>query len=330
MSRWLFELMERPAARWLLLCALFLAALSGFDIADFAGGAGAAGDAAVAGGDGPLDWLLRALLAVVCTAGLMALSRLAMSTQVIVTWALLLALFLLFFYSFQLSYEYIWGRLPHLLGLGLKNGFLMGAALSVFICVVAIIASTLLALIAALARLSHSGIAVGTATFYISFFRGTPLLLQILLVYLGLPQLGVVIDPIPAAVIALSLCYGAYMAEIFRAGIQSIAHGQREAALALGLRPTLVMRLVILPQAIRIIVPPTGNQFIAMLKDSSLVSVLGAWELMYMARTHGRAEFKYMEMLISAAIIYWMLSMSLEYLQSKVEKHFAKSDARSH
>ena len=84
------------------------------------------------------------------------------------------------------------------------------------------------------------------------------------------------------------------------------------------------MRLVILPQAIRLIIPPTGNQFIAMLKDSALVATLGAWELMYMARLHGRAEFKNMEMMITAALIYWMLSMSMEYFQAKIERKFGK------
>jgi polar amino acid transport system permease protein len=164
----------------------------------------------------------------------------------------------------------------------------------------------------------------GVSTFYTSFFRGTPLLLQILLVYLGLPQIGIVLTPIPSAMIALSLCYGAYSAEIFRAGILAVPHGQREAARALGLRESLIMGLVVLPQALRLIIPPLGNQFIAMLKDSSLVSVLGAWELMYMARTHGRAEFKYMEMLIAAALIYWGMSAVFELVQNRIERRFGK------
>ena len=128
----------------------------------------------------------------------------------------------------------------------------------------------------------------------------------------------------PHSIIALSLCYGAYMAEIFRAGIQAIPAGQAEAARAMGLPEGLIMRLVILPQAMRLIVPPTGNQFIAMLKDSSLVSILGAWDLMYMARTHGKAEFKYIEMLITAAIIYWIMSAAFEVIQARIEKKFGK------
>jgi polar amino acid transport system permease protein len=269
-------------------------------------------------------WSARVLLAAAFVVNLWAIRFLPFRVQVLVAWAELLALFLLFFWSFDLSYAFIWQRLPSLLGLELYRGFLMGAALTLFICAVAIFFSTLLALLAALMRLSSNGLAVGVASFYISFFRGTPLLLQIVLIYSGLPQLGVVLSAIPAAVIALSLCYGAYMAEIFRAGIEAIGRGQHEAARALGLTEGRIMRLVILPQAMRLIVPPTGNQFIAMLKDSSLVSVLGAWELMYLARTYGRSEYKPMEMLITAALVYWALSAVFEIVQARIEKRFGK------
>ena len=156
----------------------------------------------------------------------------------------------------------------------------------------------------------------------------TPLLLQVFIIYLGLPQMGVILDPVPAGIIALSLCYGAYMAEIFRAGIQGVPAGQGEAAAALGLRPALTMRKVILPQAMKLIVPPTGNQFIAMLKDSSLISVLGVQELMFLARTQGRSEFKHFEMLITAAIIYWIISFVFELIQARIEAHYGKGDVR--
>jgi polar amino acid transport system permease protein len=269
-------------------------------------------------------WVLRILLAAAFTLNVWLVTFLRFRVQIVIAWIELIALFALFFYSFNLSYSFIWSRLPFLIGTELHRGFAIGAVLTLFICFVSIIASTILALVAALMRLSKNGIAVGISGFYISFFRGTPLLLQILLIYLGLPQLGIVLTPIPSAIIALSVCYGAYMAEIFRAGIQSIPREQAEAARALGLREGLIMRLVILPQAIRLIIPPTGNQFIAMLKDSSLVSILGAWDLMYMARTHGKAEFKYMEMLITAAIIYWAMSAFFEVVQSRIEKRMGK------
>ena len=282
------------------------------------------------GQDAPasMQWVTIALVSAVAVVNIWLIGKFSFKLQVLIAWLELLALFLVFFWSFDLSYEYIWSRLRFLLGLGLQNGFLMGAALTLFICVVAILASTFIALIAALGRLSDNGVAFGVSTFYTSFFRGTPLLLQIMLIYLGLPQLGIIITPIPSAIIALALCYGAYSAEIFRAGILGVPVGQTEAARALGLRDTRIMRLVVLPQAMKLIVPPLGNQFIAMLKDSSLVSILGAWELMYMARTHGRAEFKYIEMLIAAALIYWIMSMVFETAQARVENYYRKGDQR--
>lgn len=319
----LFDFIEEHNwAKWALGFVLIVAGLSPLG---FAGPT-----AALFGADAPPSaaWLTICLVAAAILVNVWLIGRLVFKKQVVIAWAELITLFLVFFWSFDLSYSYIWERLPYLLGFGLQSGFLMGAMLTLFICFVSIIASTVLALFASLGRLSKNGLAYGLSTFYTSFFRGTPLLLQILLVYLGLPQIGLVLDPIPSAVIALSLCYGAYSAEIFRAGIQGVSLGQREAARALGLRGGVIMRLIILPQAMRLIVPPLGNQFIAMLKDSSLVSILGAWELMYMARTHGRAEFKYIEMLISAAMIYWALSITFETTQARIEAYFGKSERR--
>jgi polar amino acid transport system permease protein len=319
----LFDLIEEhQAAKWGLGLVLIVLALSPF---------GFAGPTQwLFGPEAPTTaaWLTILLVAAALLVNVWLIGCLPFRHQVVVAWAELITLFLVFFWSFNLSYTYIWARLPFLLGFGLQNGFFMGAVLTLFICFVSIVASTVLALFASLGRLSNNGLAYGLSTFYTSFFRGTPLLLQILLVYLGLPQIGVVISPIPSAIIALSLCYGAYSAEIFRAGILGVGRGQREAARALGLRDGTIMWLIVLPQAMRLIIPPLGNQFIAMLKDSSLVSILGAWELMYMARTHGRAEFKYMEMLISAAMIYWGLSMTFETTQARIEAYFARSERR--
>jgi polar amino acid transport system permease protein len=314
------DLFERRWALWALVFCLCAAALAPFDLSEVAAWLPERERLPSSVG----HWLVVLALSFLFVANVWAISRLPFQVQVLIAWLELLLLFLLFFYSFNLSYEYILSRLHFLLGIGLRNGFLMGAALTLFICFAAMIASTVMALAAALGRLSTNGIMFGASTFYTSFFRGTPLLLQILLVYLGLPQIGIVLTPVPSAVIALSLCYGAYSAEIFRAGILAVPHGQREAARALGLRESAIMWLVVLPQAMRLIIPPLGNQFIAMLKDSSLVSVLGAWELMYMARTHGRAEFKYMEMLIAAALIYWGMSAVFELVQARIERRFGK------
>jgi polar amino acid transport system permease protein len=309
---------QEVAGRWLALFALLSVALVALDPSPIGAWMGLPAQAA------STRWLSGMVLAALVVANLWLIAWLPFRSQVAIIWAELLTLFLLFFHSFDLSYGYILERAPQLLGLELRQGFLQGAALTLFLCAVSIVCSTVIALVTALARLSGSGAAFGIATFYVSFFRGTPLLLQVMLIYLGLPQLGVVISAVPAGIIALSLCYGAYMAEIFRAGIIAIPKGQWEAARSLGLPEGRIMRLVILPQAIRLIIPPSGNQFIAMLKDSALVSVMGAWEIMFLARTHGRAEFKYMEMLITAAIIYWVLSFTFELIQARIERRYGK------
>jgi polar amino acid transport system permease protein len=264
--------------------------------------------------DGPV---LAGIIAGAITLNVHLILYLPFRGQVIVFWIQLLVLFLLFFYSFNLSYSFITERLPLLI--------YTGVGYTLWVSALSIVLASLIALLGALMRLSNNGAAFAISTFYVSFFRGTPLLLQVYLIYLGLPQLGIILDAIPSGVIALSLCYGAYMTEIFRSGIQSVPQGQTEAAMALGLKPWQIMFKVTLPQAMRIIIPPTGNNFIAMLKDSSLVSAMGVMELMYLARTLGRSEFKHFEMLITAALIYWIISFLFELVQGRLETHYGKS-----
>ncbi|KOG03215.1 Amino acid ABC transporter permease [Pseudomonas syringae pv. aceris] len=247
-------------------------------------------------------------------------------TRLYLTWLVMFVLFAGFFLSFDLKLSIILDKLPNLIGLHLApNGFLQGAALTLFVSVCSIVVSVVLGFVTALARLSSSAVAFGIASFYASFFRGTPLLIQILLIYLGLPQLGIVPGAITAGVIALSLNYGAYLSEIFRAGIIGVSVGQREAALALALRPTQIFWRATLPQAMRTIIPPTTNQFISMLKDSSLISVMGVWEVMFLAQSYGRSSYRYIEMLTTAAVLYWIMSIGLELLQSRLERHYGKA-----
>ncbi|MCO8168207.1 amino acid ABC transporter permease [Pseudomonas sp. 21LCFQ02] len=247
-------------------------------------------------------------------------------TRLYLTWATMFALFAGFFLSFDLKFSIILDKLPNLIGLSLApNGFLQGAVLTLFVCLCSIAVSVLLGFVAALARLSRSAVAFGIASFYASFFRGTPLLIQILLIYLGLPQIGVVPGAVTAGIIALSLNYGAYLSEIFRAGIIGVAAGQREAAMAMALTPLQVFWLITLPQAMRTIIPPTTNQFISMLKDSSLISVMGVWEVMFLAQSYGRSSYRYIEMLTTAAVLYWIMSIGLELLQARMERHYGKA-----
>ncbi len=234
--------------------------------------------------------------------------------QAIIVWLQLLALFLTFFYGFDLDFSFIRKKVWFMVSQGVFT--------TLYVSAISIALAPMLAIVGAVAKLSSNGFAYAIASFYTSFFRGLPLLMQVYLIYLGLPQLGYVIDAVPAGILALPLCYGAYMTEIFRAGIQSIPKGQWEASRSMGFKFGLTMRRTILPQSLPLIIPPTGNQFIAMLKDSSLVSVIGVWELMFLARTLGNKTFQHMEMLITAAMIYWCLSMCLELIQSRIERHF--------
>jgi len=206
----------------------------------------------------------------------------------------------------------------------------------------AIFFATILALLGALGRLSKNSIAQGVAGFYISLVRGTPLLIQIYIIYLGLPQIGTqlkllgfqqlgqtfTLTALQSGILALSLNYGAYMTEIFRAGIQSISYGQLEAATAIGMNRWQTFQRIILPQAVRVIIPDIGNQFIAMQKDTAQVSVMGIWELTFRANRLARQQSKFIEMLLLAALLYWILTIISSWLESRLERKLAEAYER--
>jgi polar amino acid transport system permease protein len=203
----------------------------------------------------------------------------------------------------------------------------VGLGETIRISLLSIALAMTLALLAALGRLSTFPPIYAISTFYVSLIRGTPLYLQIFFFFLALPQLGIILPGLMAGVLALGLNYGAYMSEIFRAGLSSVGKSQREAALALGMTPTQTMRRVVLPQALRFAIPPVGNEFIAMTKDSALVSATGfVHELMWRATKVGRAQFHNLEALIMAAIFYWGMTLILSYLQSRLEQRLSRGD----
>ncbi len=218
-----------------------------------------------------------------------------------------------------------------------------GLPWTIIICGLAIILAVTLALFGALGRLSHSAVAQGVSGFYTSFFRGTPLIVQMFLIFLALPQLAppdlpglrdsLTLTALQAGVIALALNYGAYMTEIFRAGIQSVGHGQVEAAEALGMTYRQRMRRIVLPQAVRVIIPPTGNEFIAMLKDSALISLLGSvvaqMEIFRRAQLVGRADFRPLEAFVVAAALYWILTTVFQFFQAKLERRLSTGYVRT-
>jgi len=206
---------------------------------------------------------------------------------------------------------------------------LLGVPLTILLSALSIFLATVLALLGALGRLSKFPPAYALSTFYISLIRGTPLMLQIFFFFLALPQLGIVLSGLWAGVLALGINYGAYMTEIMRAGIQSVGIGQREAAMAIGMTPGQIMRRVIMPQALRLVVPPIGNKFIAMLKDTALVAVTGVvWETLWRARKLGRANFRMLEALLIAAFYYWIITIAFTVVQGWVETYVARGERR--
>jgi polar amino acid transport system permease protein len=205
---------------------------------------------------------------------------------------------------------------------------MQGAWITLYISALSILLAVVLALFGALGRLSRNPIANGVSAFYISLIRGTPLLVQIFIWYLGLPQLGILLRAEVAGILALGVNYGAYMTEIFRAGIQAIGKGQHEAAHALGMSRGQTLQRIVLPQAFRIVIPPIGNEFIAMMKDSSLVYVMGVWELTFRANKIGRQYFRAMETFIIAAAFYWILTVIFQFLQGHLEDYMARGERR--
>lgn len=222
---------------------------------------------------------------------------------------------------------------------------LTGAAITLGITVVSVTNGCILGLFAGLARLSGRRFLRFFATCYVDFFRGTPLLVQILLVYFGIPYLidflqeylaarygtpkffaSTDIPRLWAAIIACSLNSGAYVAEIFRAGVQSIERGQMEAARSLGMTYAQAMRYVILPQAFRRIIPPLGNEFIAMLKDTSLLSVIGFEELTRRGQLIVGETFAVFEIYITVALIYLVMTLSFSRLVDYAERRLKTRD----
>jgi polar amino acid transport system permease protein len=203
---------------------------------------------------------------------------------------------------------------------------LAGVPITLFLAITSIFFATILAAFGALGRLSRNPYLNGIASFYVSFFRGTPLLLQILFIYLALPQAGIVLPAIPTAIVALSLNYGSYMTEVFRSGIEAVPHGQTEAAESLGMTSRTTFRRIVAPQAFRIVTPAVGNDFVAMIKDSSLASVVGVQEILWRAQTAGRPSFQSMQTLLVAAFIYWILTIIFSLFQGRLEKRMATGD----
>ena len=266
----------------------------------------------------------------------LASARIPFRVKVTATWIAIFFMLGIFLALSELDFGFIRENLWYI-----TKGLEYTILLSVF----AIALATILALFGALGRLSRNPVAYAVSGFYTSFFRGTPLLVQLFLIYLALPEIGanlerrslvdfLTLTVFVAGSIGLGLNYGAYMTEIFRAGIQSVGHGQAEAADALGMTYPQRMRRVVLPQAIRVIIPPTGNEFIAMMKDTALVGVLAVQvsraELFARAQLAFSANLtKRLETLLVAAALYWALTSIFTFFQSRLERRISKGYVRT-
>jgi polar amino acid transport system permease protein len=251
--------------------------------------------------------------------------RMLMTVKIGIVWVIMIIIASLLLLQFNLDPRYMFQHYQFVL---------QGLWTTIMLSVLSIALATILALLGAVARLSRNPIALGISGLYVSIFRGTPLLVQIFIIYSGLPMMGaalaakgypqlqqtLTLSAFQTGILALSLNYGAYMTEIFRAGIQSISGGQREAAESIGMNRLQIMRRVILPQAIRVIIPDIGNQFIAMQKDSAQVSVIGVWEMTFRATRFARVDSKFMEMYITAAFFYWALTIVSSWGVGIIEK----------
>jgi cystine transport system permease protein len=172
----------------------------------------------------------------------------------------------------------------------------------------------------ALMRLSGNRVVSGIARFYVSVIRGTPLLVQLFVIFYGLPSLGLVIDPWPSAIIAFSLNVGGYGAEIIRAAILSVPKGQWEAGYTIGMSRGTTLRRVILPQAARVSVPPLSNTFISLVKDTSLASLILVTELFRVSQQIAAFSQEFMLLYLEAALIYWLFCLVLSGGQGMIEK----------
>jgi cystine transport system permease protein len=190
---------------------------------------------------------------------------------------------------------------------------------SLTLAIVSFFFGLIIAVLTALARLSGIKPLVGIARFYVSLIRGTPLLVQLYIIFYGLPSVGIMIDPFPSAIIGFSLSVGAYSSEVVRAAILSIHKGQWEAAYSLGMTYWQALRRVVLPQAARVSVPPLSNSFISLVKDTSLAAAILVSEMFRKAQEIVASTYEPLLVYAEAALIYWMICFVLSFLQDRIE-----------
>ena len=200
-----------------------------------------------------------------------------------------------------------------------------GIMMTFIVTILSIVFALIVGLLTGLGRISRIKIINRIATVYVEVVRGIPLLVQLFYIYYALGKI-VRVPRLVAAVTAMTFCYGAYLGEIFRAGIQAIPKGQMEAALAIGMSRSQAMRHIILPQTIRVVLPPVGNEFIALLKDSSLVSILAVADLLRRGREFASKTFYYFETYTVVALVYLVITLFLSKLVSLMEERLNRRE----
>lgn len=190
---------------------------------------------------------------------------------------------------------------------------------SLTLAIISFFFGLILAILTALARISGIRPLVALARIYVSIIRGTPLLVQLFIIFYGLPSIGVMIDPIPSAIIGFSLSVGAYSSEVVRAAILSIPKGQWEAAYSIGMTYWQALKRVILPQAARVSIPPLSNSFISLVKDTSLAAAILVPEMFRKAQELVASTYEPLLLYVEAAFIYWMICFVLSILQDRIE-----------
>ncbi|MCB5993064.1 amino acid ABC transporter permease [Janibacter melonis] len=185
-----------------------------------------------------------------------------------------------------------------------------------------------IALLAAVGRMSTAAVPRAVARVYISAIRGTPLLVQLFIIFYAMPQLGINFDPFPAAVIALSLNVGGYAAEVIRSAVESIPRGQWEAARTIGMSRATTMRRIILPQAARTAVPPLSNTLVSLVKDTSLTSVILVTDLFRVAQFAAAPTYQFLPMYTMAALYFWVICLVISFFQDRAEERLSRYVAR--
>jgi cystine transport system permease protein len=214
------------------------------------------------------------------------------------------------------TFQYYWDLVLHSIGPIAVGGLLGTIPLSL----VAFALGLILAVVVALMRLSSRKALRGIARVFVSIVRGTPLLVQLFVVFYGLPTIGIVLDPWPSAIIALSLNVGGYASEVVRAAILAVPRGQWEAGYTIGMGNTMTLWRIVLPQAARVSVPPLSNTFISLVKDTSLASVILVTELFREAQQIAAASSEFLVLYIEAAVVYWLICLVLSSGQTAIEK----------